>query len=570
MHRLIQTNRVASVATLAAVLALTAACGSSSSGNGSSKPTAPPATKGSANVLNSYQNAGDADWVKTLDPALVTDSVSIYDINMVNANLVKTDYPSLQPKADLASSWTASPDHKTYTFHLRMNAKFSNGDPVTAQDAAWSITRSLLPATKSPVATTYLGQIVGALDVANKKATTVSGVKALDAHTLQIKLLQPVAYFLGALSYPTADVLDKKAMQGKAPGAYLTNTCSGNVGAGPFKFVCVNSGSGRNSFYQSGHSATMKFAPNPYYYGAKPKVTVNAPMIADTETNWRLYQAGGVVDTGVPTADLASAKGQPGFTETPLLSTDYITPNQKTTPFNNINCRLAVAYAIDRVNITTKLLQGTEAPSFDVLPKGLPNGGQGFFADHNGVPYYDPTKAKQYLNNCPGKLQNVNLTFQQTSQDIVHEYDAVRANLQAIGANITLQPKTFNAWLTIVGQTMQATHTAITENLWIDDYPDSQDWLENLLVTGANYDIGGFSNAQYDALVKQSNTTFDNAKRASLNVQAQKIALNNGAWIMIGYQVQPYIINPKVHGLIPTPSQIQPLHNDWSLVTVSK
>lgn len=566
MFRLCTPGRALSTGVMIALLGLTAACGSSSS---SSSSNSTPQTKTVSNVLNWFNNAGDADWVKTLDPALVTDSVSISDIQMINAGLVKPDYPSLKIIPDLAT-WKISPDHKVYTFTIRSNAKFANGDPVTAADAAWSITRALLPATKSPVATTYLGEIVGATDVANKKATTVKGLKVLNAHTLQITLADPIAFFLGTLSYPTADVLDKKTMTGVAPGA-LTNACSKNNGAGQFKFVCISGGSTRNSFFPSGHSPIMHMVPNTNYYGKQATVKVNSPLIADNETNWKLYQSGGVLGTAVPTADLASEAGKPDFHKVALLSTDYITPNSTLAPFNNINCRLAVAYAIDRVNITTKLLRGTEGPLYDVVPPGLPNGGQGYFADGKaaGVPYYNPTKAKQYLSNCPGKLSGVTMTYQKTSQDITHEYDAVRANLQSIGANITLKPLTFNQWLNVVGQTMTATHTQITENLWIDDYPDAQDWLQNLLVTGANYDIGNYTNKQFDSLVKQGNTTFDPTQRASIYTQAQKIALNQGAWIGVGYANGVYAISPKVHGMVATASLVQPLHNDWSNVSVS-
>ncbi len=133
--------RFFSIAVVVAILALMAGCGSGASTGATKTPsTKAPAAKGKSGVLNSQQNAGDADWVKTLDPAIVTDSVSISDIEMVNANLVKLDYPSLKVIPDLASSWTTSANHLVWTFHLRPNAKFSNGDPVTAEDAAWSIT----------------------------------------------------------------------------------------------------------------------------------------------------------------------------------------------------------------------------------------------------------------------------------------------------------------------------------------------------------------------------------------------------------------------------------------------
>jgi oligopeptide transport system substrate-binding protein len=559
--------RFFSVAVMVAILALMAGCGSGSSTGTTKTPSS--TAKGKVGVLNSTQNSGDADWVKTLDPAIVTDSVSISDIEMVQANLVKLDYPSLKIIPDLASSWTTSANHLIWTFHLRPNAKFSNGDPVTADDAAWSITRSLLPATKSPVATTYLGDIVGATDVANKKATTVSGLKVVDAHTLQITLDKPIAYFLGTLSYPTADVLDKKVMQGQAPASYLTNTCKGNVGAGPFEFVCRNGSTGVGSFYPSGRSPYMQFKPNPDFYGPKPTIQVHAPFYATADDAFHAYQAGALDDAGVPTADIAIAQKMGGYSKRPALTTDYITPNSQIAPFNNVHCRLAVAYAIDRVHITKDFLHGTEGPLYDVVPPGL----VGYFDNPQKykVPYYDPARAKTELAACPGHLSNATMTYQNTSSDITHEYDTVKANLQSIGANVTLKPLTFNSWLTVVGQTMNATKNQenITENLWLDDYPDSQDWLANLLHSGANYNIGGFNNPQYDKLVDAGDIEFNAAKRAQDYIKAQQIVLNDGGWIGVGFGYATFVINSRVHGLINANFSVVPQGNDWSKVSVS-
>lgn len=569
MQRLTQMNRVFSVAVMASLLALTAACGSSPSSSSTGSSKTPTTTGNNGGTLNLNINAGDADFVKTLDPALPTDSISYYNIQLVNANLVKFSYPVIKVVPDLAT-WTVSSNHLVYTFTIRSNAKFANGDPVTAADAAWSMNRALLPATKSPVAALYLGPIKGAADVAAGKATTASGIKVLGPKKLQITLTGPYAYFLGSLTYPTADVLDKKLMQGKAPGAYLLNNCKGNNGAGPFEFVCVN-GSGPNSFFPAGHTPAFNFKPNPNYYGAKAKVKIHAPFIPDTQTSWREFQAGQIDVSAVPTADISIAKGMAGFATKPALVTDYMTPNSQIPPFSNINCRLAVAYGIDRVAINHLLLKDTQGPLYDVIPPGLPQGGEGYFGKVSDAPYYNPTKAKAYLNNCPGKLNGVVIDYQNTSADLTHEYDTIAQELKAIGAgNITLKPLTFNAWLGIVGSVsgFQSAKTQITENLWIDDYPDAQDWLSQLLQTGANYNLGKFSNPTYDKLVNEGNVEFNPAKRAADYRQAMKIVLNDGAWISVGYQTPPWVVRPKLHNLIYVDDNIYPLNGDWSTVSV--
>ncbi|MDQ2740692.1 MAG: peptide ABC transporter substrate-binding protein [Chloroflexota bacterium] len=570
MNRSGRASRTFAVVPALALVVLASGCGSSSPGASSSPSTgssnkvaAVHLNKGSAGTLRWWNNYGDT-WVKSFDPPLVTDSVSIGNVNLIYANLVKTNYPNLKPIPDLAT-WNISKNHKFYTFHLRHNARFSNGDPVTAADALWSINRALAPSTKSTVATTYLGAIHGAMAVNKGKARSVSGIRVLNRYTLQIRLDQPIAYFLGALSYPTADVLDKRVMQGKPAASYLTNRCMGNVGAGPFKLSCQNSGFGKSSFYPGGHSPYVKYVPNPYYYGKKARINIIAPFFGKVDDEYRDYEAGGLDGTNVPPSDIPQAQSKPGYTNVPGLITDYITPNEKVAPFNNLHCRLAVAYAIDRDNITRKLLRGFEGPLYDVLPPGLP----GYFGRQSTLPYYDPARATKELSQCPGGLHNIALTFQNTSTDTAHEYDAVRANLASIGATITLKPLTFNAWLGIVTVPLTTTKTAITENLWLDDYPDPQDWMSNLLQTGAAYDIGGFSDPTFDNLVNKGNVEFNPGARARDYAQASRIALSQGAWIGVGFQDNIYIFNPRVHGMINTGSLSQPRYNDWSNVTVS-
>ncbi|HLJ68316.1 MAG TPA: peptide ABC transporter substrate-binding protein [Chloroflexota bacterium] len=565
MRNLTRVSRVISFVAIAAMLTLTTAYGSSLRG---SQHVAGKVASQAMPVLLSQQETGDADWVQTIDPAVVTDSISISNIWMVYANLVKLSFPSNKPIPDLADHWVESKNHRVWFFHIRNNARFSNGDPVTAQDFVFSISRALAPATKSPVAMLYLGEIVGAPAFNAGKAKTLRGVRALNAHELEINLRDPIAYFLGTLSYPTAEALDPRVVRGHAPASYLTNTCKANVGAGPFEFVCVNGSSQRTSFYPAGHSPYMLFKPNPYYYGPKPHIMVRAPFIADTESNWRLFQAGGIDETGVPTADLAAAQHMKNFMKVAALETDYMTLNSQSPPFNNLNCRLAVAYAFDRNTITEKVLRGTEYPLYDVIPKGMPNGGQGYFGQETDVPYYNPTKAKAYLAACPGHLNGVSLVYQKTSQDLVHEYDTIKFYLSQIGANINLKPLSFNAWLTDVTSPMKSTGTQAAENLWIDDYPDAQDWLQNLLMTGANDNIGGYSNPTYDRLVQQGNVTVNPARRAALYRRAQKLVVNDGGWIGVGGVYNIFVVRPRVHGVVIGGGLIEPVNNNWANVSI--
>lgn len=551
-------RRAFSIIAAVAVIALAAGCGSSS-GSSSNKNTST-----SLPTLNSGTNYGDT-FVASLDPATLPDSLSIDNVSLIQGNLVQTEYPSLKTVAQLASHWTVSPDKKTWTFYIKPNARFSNGDPVTAQDAKWSMTRSLLPATKSTVALLYMHDIVGATAVNKGKSTDLTGVKVINSKTLQIKLDKPIAYFLGTLSYPTSDILDKKVVGSHTTGQ-ITNTCSLNVGAGPFKLVCRNNSSGKSSFYPAGHSPFLDYVPNPYYAGPKPKFKIHAPFFSSSDQDFKAWEDKQISWAPVPVADIAIAQAKPGFQKVPQLETDYITPNSQAPPFNNVHCRLAIAYAINRPQVTTQILHGTESPLYDVVPPGL----QGYFGSPSGVPHYDPARARKELSQCPGGIHNVTMPFQgAVSLDITHEYDTIAQNIAAIGASINLKSLTFNAWLPFVTTSMQSTHTKITENLWIDDYPDSQDWLFNLLHTGAQDNIGGYNNPTFDHLVDLGDTEFNPAKRAADYSKAMKIVLNDGGWISVGYATNPVIVNPCIKGMSYYSNTIWPINTDWSKVSIT-
>lgn len=563
--RIWRENCALSLVLVAATVFVLSGCGSSS-GSPSNTPQAPAHT-GGADTLNWWGNYG-ADWPDSLDPAVGSNALAVNTEYLVNANLVKLSYPSLKIVGDLASKWTVSGGGKVYTFAIRPGAKFNNGDPVTAADAAWSLTRALLPATKSQLAAIYLSNIRGATNVAAGKTTRLSGVQVVGPKTIRITLDKPVAYFLVALANNTGDVLDKRVMQGKPAGTYLTNACAGNVGAGPFKFACRNNSATRDSFYPSGHTPYMDLVPNSNYYGRKPLIKLHAPVFNTSDAVFRAYQAGELDGATLPASSLNEAKSMKGFINVPQFETDFITPNAQIPPFNNLHCRLAVSYAIDRQRITDQVLQSTYTPLYDVLPPGI----SGYFGRTTDVPYYDPARAKKELAQCPGRLGHVTMTVQNASQDTLREYDAIQSDLRKVGANITIKRLGFNAWLRVVTQNMNATkdQETITQNLWVDDYPDPQDWLTNLLRSNSPNNVGGFDNRRYDRLVDRADIEANPVQRMKLYQDAAKIALRGGYWIAVGAVNGLYVISPRVHGLVASNGWTWPVNNDWSKVSIGR
>src|SRR3990172_5618709 len=143
----------------------------------------------------------------TLDPAVAGDATSLAYIVQLFSGLVYLD-DNLMPAPDIAQRWDISRDGRTYTFYLRRDVKFHNGQAVKAGDFKYSWERAAAPETRSLTASTYLGDIVGVKEVLAGKTKEISGVKVLDDYTLQVTIEAPLSYFLYKITYPTAFVVN--------------------------------------------------------------------------------------------------------------------------------------------------------------------------------------------------------------------------------------------------------------------------------------------------------------------------------------------------------------------------
>ncbi|MBV9613958.1 MAG: hypothetical protein JO031_00710 [Ktedonobacteraceae bacterium] len=177
-------------------------------------------------------NVGIND-IGTLDPAVGPDANSALAVNMIYSGLVRTDQ-NLKVIPDQAT-WLLSNDNKVYTFQINPAVTFSDGTPVTAQSYIYSWTRALLPEVASPDAASLEAPIAGASAVSNGKATSIKGLKALDAHTLQVTLIQPAPYFLATLTNSLFFPLNQKVIERYGQKNWTEYAATAGVGTGPFK-----------------------------------------------------------------------------------------------------------------------------------------------------------------------------------------------------------------------------------------------------------------------------------------------------------------------------------------------
>ena len=314
-----------------------------------------------------------------LDPHLTTDATSATILVEVFGGLVTID-TDLNIVPDLAEGLPEiSADGLTYTFHLRKDAKFHDGKPVTATDVKYSLDRATDPATQSPVVDQYLGDIVGAKKKLAGEAQELSGVRVLNERTIKITIDAPKTYFLAKLTYPTAFVLDRENVESGRRWFRTPN------GTGPFKLT----------EYAPGE--TLVLERNEFFHLGPPKLA-KVRFILSGGTSMLMYENNEIHLAGVGLADLDRLldPNEPLNTELhqapPSFSVDYIGMNVNEPPFDDPKVRQALNYAIDREEIARIVLAGLETPAKGILPPGFP----GYNPDLQGYDF-DPARARQLL-----------------------------------------------------------------------------------------------------------------------------------------------------------------------------
>jgi ABC-type transport system substrate-binding protein len=194
-------------------------------------------------------------------------------------------------------------------------------------------------------------------------------------------------------------------------------------------------------------------------------------------------------------------------------------------------------------------------------------------ADLCKLALYDPARAKAELalakKDFGGKIPNDgNLTvfYQAGVQDYTNEYTALQGMWSAAGININITATPYNNWLTLVS----TNYTPAVEGLWFDDYPDAQDFTDNLLVPTSPYDVGNYNNAKFNSLIAQADVTPNGPDRTHLYVEAQTLAINDAATIVIGQTTLPYRWKSNIHGMaiIPGFNVPEPINLDWTNASV--
>ena len=500
------TVRVVQAAAVAALAVLAVGCGSSGDTG-----------RNGSGVIDQVININWGAEPPSLDPGLATDTTSGDVITNIMDPLVKLD-KDLEPIPNLAKSWTVSDDGTTVTFKLRDDGRWTNGDPVTAQDFEWSWKRTISPELAADYAYQFFG-IVGAAEYNACKENCDAlrdkvGVKALDDHTLQVELTSQQPWFVQQVAHQSFLAVHRATVE--KFGRKWTDPAN-IVSDGPFKLA------------RWAHDSRLDLVKWDGWRNAdQVKLQrINGSMITEGTTALRAFEAG-ELDTsgqGLPPVDLPRLKETPEYSQYPGLGTYYYGVNVETVP--DVKQRRAMALAIDRQTIIDNIAQGDQLPADGFTPKGMP-GFDTLTANSPWLPAHgDVDKATQLMSEVKNPQKDVTLLINNAPghKEIAV---AVQSMWQKLGLHVTISQQDWAQYLQFLGPPPDSSMDAFRLG-WIADYVDAMNFLE-LWKCGSGNNNTNFCDPSYDTLVEQARKTPDNAKRFELYKQLEdKLVGKDGA-----------------------------------------
>jgi len=481
-----------------------------------------------------FLSGGESTNPRDYDPATEHDSGD----KSVFSGLVSFN-TSLYLVPELAESWDVSADGTVYTFHLRTNARFHDGRPVVAQDIIYSWERAANPATKSDTVLTYLGDIVGAAEMHSGTADHISGLKALEDHTLQVTIDAAKPYFLFKLTMPVAFVLDQKNVESSSEWYRAPN------GTGPYKLTRWD------SFQLMVYDANQDF-----YLGAPsiPQIVVELY----SGVGIRLYESGEIDMTGVYSSDVARVLDPADPLHADLYSgvslcTDYVVFDVTQPPFDDVKVRQAFSMAFDRQKYIDVVNNGVGILAKGPYPPALP----GFNLDLQGLPY-DPEQARQLLTESkydgPQGLPPISFTDAGIGNTAGASVAAMAQMWQQnLGVTITIENLDPDKYYDLL---YSGQHGQLFSGGWCADYPDPENFADVLFHTGAQQNTGNYSNPALDAILDQARLEQDVTRRIQLYEQAEQMIVQDAPGLFIMHSVSYELVRSNVKGFVLTPITI--------------
>lgn len=522
--------RISYSSTLVALLALTlSACGS-----------------GEKNVVSGnatgYLHYGNGAEPQGIDPHLVTGVPESHIVRALFEGLAVKNPITLEPEPGVAERWEISPDGTVYTFFINPQAKWSNGEPVTASDYVWSWERALHPETGSLYAY-MLFPVVNAEKFASGAIDDFAevGIKSLDAQTLRISLNAPTPYFLQLMDhYSTFAVHPETVLKfGGMSDRFTLWTRPENIvsnGAFTLKEWSLN--------------RQIKVEKNPHYWD-KSNVALEGVYFYPTEnvvSEERMFRSEQLhVTQGIPLGKIPNYRAVQNspYVQAPYLGTYYYLINTKKPPVDDVRVRKALSYSIDRDTLTRTVLRDTAIPAYSITPPDtLGYNPPKLFS-------FDPEQARALLAEAgypdgqgwPG----LEITYN-TNED--HRKIAVAVQQMwkdELGIDVSITNQEWKVYLNTVSQG----EFQVARRGWIGDYVDANNFLDLFLANGGNNNTG-YANAEFDDIIlNQAPKAASREERYQLFFQAETMMMQEMPIIPFYTYTSKRLIHPSVSGIYP-------------------
>ncbi len=489
----------------------------------------------------------------TMDPHLSGDATSAEYVVEIYSGLLAYDQ-DLNLVPDIAESYDIADDGLVYTFKIRPEAQFQDGKPIRAEDFKWSFERACDPATGSPTADTYLGDIAGCREKLQGSANEVSGVEVVDDQTLQITIDEPKGFFLAKMTYPTAYVLDQENVESSPTWFNRPN------GSGPFKLE-----------EYSPEEGVIVLTRNENFY-REPRPTLERviylvdvplnPMTGYEEDLSALGLPAGVtydaIQIGVNDLPRATDPNNPlsqEFVSTNALSVFYIGFNVNEPPFDDEKVRQAFNLALDKQRMVRLVFQNTVPVANGIVPPNMPGYENPDLSDYE----FDAERALALIAESSygdvSELPEITLHVSGAGGAVGPVIEAIIESYKAnLGLEISVEQVPWPEFLRDLNKADMPYQ--MYQLGWIADYPDPQNFLEVLFHSESAQNHGGYSNPAVDALLDEARETQDVEERLALYRQAEQMILDDAAWIPIYFDVENWLVKPYVQNFRVPPIKI--------------
>jgi len=485
---------------------------------------------------------GNGSEPQGLDPHVVTGVPENKIVRALFEGLTVKNPYTLEPEPGVAQSWDVSEDGRIITFHINPEAKWSNGDPMTAQDYVWSWQRLLSPALGGEYAY-MLFPLKNAEEFSSGRLTDFSqvGVKALDTLTLEVTLNERTPYFLQLLDHYSTFAVHRPTIEkfGKATDRFTAWTRVENI---------VSNGAFRLKNWELNRRIEIEKSDT---YWDRDNVRLNGVVYYPTEnvvSEERMFRVGQLHYTNsVPLGKIPVYNEMPNspYRQEPYLGTYYYLFNTLVPPTDDLNVRKALSLAVDRDKLNQTVLKGTNISAYSITPPDT----LGYYPPK--LFSYDPERAREFLAKAgfpdgegwPG----LELTYN-TSED--HRKIAVALQQMwkdVLNIDVTLTNQEWKVYLDSVTNM----HFQIARRGWIGDYVDPNNFLD-LFITGGGNNNTGFADPEYDEMIlRKAPQAANREERFAVFHEAETLLMEQMPILPVYTYTSKHLVHHSVKGLPP-------------------